>query len=178
LPATKALFQALDFIGVSMYSKAPVDVQPSDFEDYALRMLELELAQMGINLQALLKSGTALLWAEYGLGGGLSRCGDVPAVTPKDIGMFPSSGIHDSYRAATDPWRNLGARAYAKKYHQAALALLADGGQRFRVDGAYLWSLVSWDVEGIHPASSSSEGSYAQPEVAALIRAHNAKNSG
>lgn len=47
------------------------------------------------------------------------------------------------------------------------------GGSRYRVDGLYLWSLASWDVQAIHYASSSSEGSYRDPIIAATITQHN-----
>jgi hypothetical protein len=41
------------------------------------------------------------------------------------------------------------------------------------VDAVYLWALASWDVQAIHYASRSAEGSYRDLVIAALIREHN-----
>ena len=32
---------------------------------------------------------------------------------------------------------------------------------------------MSWDVQGIHPASTSGEGTFAEPGAIALIKEHN-----
>ena len=38
----------------------------------------------------------------------------------------------------------------------------------------FLWNVVSWDVQGIHPASSSGEGTFKDDVVTQWIKEHNA----
>jgi hypothetical protein len=50
--------------------------------------------------------------------------------------------------ASMDPFKRKPAmRAYVNKYYKAAIKLLNMGGVKYRVDGMYLWNLVSWDVQ-------------------------------
>ena len=38
----------------------------------------------------------------------------------------------------------------------------------------FIWNLASWDVQGVYPESTTSEGSYKDAKVAGgLIRRHN-----
>lgn len=38
----------------------------------------------------------------------------------------------------------------------------------------FLWNVVSWDVQGIHPASSSGEGTFKDDVITGWIKEHNA----
>jgi hypothetical protein len=38
------------------------------------------------------------------------------------------------------------------------------------VAGVYVWSVGSFDVFGVHPVSSSSEGSFADPAIISMIK--------
>lgn len=64
--------------------------------------------------------------------------------------------------------------------------LSAGGVDGYKVDAAYIWSVGSWDVQGIHTASAKwntavQQGDwpvangYADAAVTAAIKAHNAK---
>lgn len=50
----------------------------------------------------------------------------------------------------------------------AAVVLLA-----FRCAGAYVWSVGSFDVFGVHPVSSSSQGSFADSSIIAMAKKQN-----
>jgi hypothetical protein len=67
-------------------------------------------------------------------------------------------------------------RDWRRRFYKETSRWLMDGGRaggKYRVDGVYLWALASWDVQAIHYASSSSEGSYRDPVIAQLIKEHN-----
>lgn len=174
LTSFNKLLSAVDFYGVSNYPRAPANVTAANME-YGVWEVDAELAQMGVNLKQLLKSGKKLVWTEFGLGGGISRCGDVPSPTPGDAGYWPDQGITTPYTKKTDPWQNPALRDYRRRFHSAALQVLSKGAIQYPVSHAFLWNIVSWDAQGIHPASSSSEGTYADPVITAAIKAHNSK---
>ncbi len=44
---------------------------------------------------------------------------------------------------------------------------------KFQIDGVFLWSTGSWDVLAVYPESTTAEGSYFDPVVADIVRAHN-----
>eukprot|EP00878_Enallax_costatus_P019655 GHUV01020738.1.p1 GENE.GHUV01020738.1~~GHUV01020738.1.p1 ORF type:complete len:247 (+),score=45.06 GHUV01020738.1:1913-2653(+) len=189
LADTKKLLDTVDFIGVSNYARAPANPQPSDLEGSTAKLLA-EFKAMGINLDPyfLLSSGRsgskAFIWNEYGLGGGISSCGDTPGKDAK-IGLFPWLGVTSSYNQKLDPFKqSAAAKAYLIKYYDSALKVLQSGGVKYRVDGAYLWNVGSWDVQGIHPSSSVWNTSieqgdwpvrngFAVAEVIQAIKSHN-----
>lgn len=191
-PALGKLFDSVDFFGVSNYARAPEDVKPEHIESSAAKQ-EAELAILGFNLKAMYsKPGKFYIMNEFAIGGGISECGNVKATNGRDAGLFPWLGSTVTYTQATDPWENykgpnarVPARDYMRKYYQAALKLLSTGGQKYKFSGAYLWNVVSWDIQGIHPASwengdsnsVQSGRSFADPVTMAMIRDHNAKYS-
>jgi hypothetical protein len=48
--------------------------------------------------------------------------------------------------------------------------LYGGGGPRYKVDGAFIWSVGTFDVAAIHPISTSPEGTYADWEVVKWMR--------
>jgi hypothetical protein len=167
----------VDIIGISNYAVAPAtNVQPVHLES-AIKKLDAELQVLGIKLKSWRsRPGKLFIMNEFGLGGGSSECGDVVSQSPAEAGRTPWLGITKTFNANLNPWASPQLREYAKAYYAAALNLLAAGGANYRVDAAFLWNMVSWDVQDIHPASRSSEGSYGVPEVAAAICAHNRRH--
>uniref|UniRef100_A0A383W7Z6 Glycoside hydrolase family 5 domain-containing protein n=1 Tax=Tetradesmus obliquus TaxID=3088 RepID=A0A383W7Z6_TETOB len=152
-----------------------------DLED-AIWQFDEELKQFGPNLKDLIHNqGKALILSEYGVGGGVHQNGSVPAKTAAEAAQFPFFGIWGSYSPAIDPWnttapedKHIEVRDWRRRFYKETSRWLMDGGgSRYRVDGLYLWSLASWDVQAIHYASSSSEGSYRDPIIAATITQHN-----
>uniref|UniRef100_A0A383VDD3 Glycoside hydrolase family 42 N-terminal domain-containing protein n=1 Tax=Tetradesmus obliquus TaxID=3088 RepID=A0A383VDD3_TETOB len=185
LPDFKRLLQEAQFIGVSNYARAPADVQPSHMEGSTAKLLA-EFAAMGVDTQQLLSSGKQLIWNEFGLGGGIGSCNDVPGIDAR-IGLFPWLGITGSYEQKIDPFKqSLAAKEYLKKYYAAALQLLAAGGGGYPVHGAYMWNVASWDVQGIHTSAAVWNTSvvqadwpvrkgFAVADVAGMIQAHNTR---
>lgn len=41
------------------------------------------------------------------------------------------------------------------------------------VSSVFIWSMASWDVLGVYPESTTSEGSYRDPDVLAALAAYN-----
>jgi hypothetical protein len=186
----------LDFLGISNYMKSGADVTAGHL-DRAMKLAAAELkaasASAALDLgamargqdprrRALGKGPLTLVWSEFGVGGGRSQCGDVPAASGAEAGRWPHVGMYGSWSLESDAWRGPraapDARAYRKAFHQAALDLLAEGGSpEFPLDSAFLWSLTSWDPQAIHPASRAPGGAprsgYYDADIAGAIRAHN-----
>jgi hypothetical protein len=55
-----------------------------------------------------------------------------------------------------------------------AFKLFKLGGIKYKISGVFLWNVVSWDVQGIHPASSSGEGTFRDDVISGWIKEHNA----
>jgi hypothetical protein len=145
-----------------------------------------EFAAMGIDTKQLLPSGKQLIWNEFGLGGGVGSCNDVPGKDAR-IGLFPWLGVTSSYDMKMDPFKqSVAAKEYLKKYYAAALQLLAAGGGKYHVHGAYMWNVASWDVQGIHTSAAVWNTSvvqgdwpvkkgFAVADVVGMIQAHNSR---
>ena len=178
LPDIQRLLASVDVIGVSCYARAGSDPKPEELESCAVKA-DAELAAMGFSLRKWASlPGKRFIFNEVGLGGGISECGDTPARTREEAGRFSWLGSTTTFTAAGNPWRSEAVRGYARDWWGAALRLLKRGGLRYRVDGAFLWNVVSWDVQGIHPASTSGEGSFRDDVIAGWIRQHNAEARG
>lgn len=67
--------------------------------------LDAELTAMGFDARAWRRRpGKRLIWSEFGLGGGVSRCGDTPAKTRATVGRWAHLDVGYPWTAATDPW--------------------------------------------------------------------------
>jgi hypothetical protein len=87
------------------------------------------------------------MFNEFGLGGGMSECGDTPGTDYK-IGLFPWLGVTTSYEQNKDPFKaSPAAKSFLMSYYQAALRLLKQGGGAWPVHHSYIWNCVSWDVQ-------------------------------
>jgi hypothetical protein len=188
----------LDFMGISNYAKSPVNVTTHDL-DKAMKVAAAEIktasAAAALDLGAMARGEDAkrkafgkvpltLLWSEFGIGGGRSMCGDVPVKNAAEAGRWPHAGMYGSWSNESDSWQGPksapDAKAYRRRFHDAALQLLAAGGSaEFPLDSAYLWSLTSWDPQAVHPASRAPGGAprtgYWDAEIASAIKEHNEK---
>jgi hypothetical protein len=182
--AVQRLYDECDFIGMSGYPRFKGSLL--DMED-STRMFDDEAKLFGIDLAELITTGgKELVFNEFGIGGGVSVTGDAPARTVEQASSFPFFGVYGPYTRRLDPWRNYlppyvvsGTREYMHDWYRAASVWLQrKGGPKWRVDHAMLWSLNSWDVLGISVESNTREGSYRDPEAAAIVRAHNLKVRG
>jgi hypothetical protein len=185
VPAIKALIAASDFMGVSNYARASnPTVTPSDIESSTQKIAD-EFTAMGIDLKTALK-GKVFMFNEFGLGGGMSECGDTPGTDYK-IGLFPWLGVTTSYEASKDPFKaSPAAKTFLVNFYQAALRLLKQGGGKWPVHHSYIWNCVSWDVQGIHTASAlwntavdqgdwPVKNGFAVQEVIDMIKTHNSQ---
>ena len=207
-PDAVLFLHSLDFIGFGQYGtpvNPSVTIQgdashlevPSTTYNITC-LLEAELVVLGFDLRGwLAQGGKMLVWGEVGIGGGLSRCGDVPARIAWEAGIFPSLGVTTPFDPKLNPWGNpaaeetkgsngskdmylLGGKVVTtptdmrRLYYDAVLGALAVGEAGYPVGGAFIWSLASWDVQGIHPASKGREGgSYADEYIIHRIKEHN-----
>jgi hypothetical protein len=197
------LLNSLDFIGFGQYGTPVNPTVKFDADEFLLevpsttynitRLLEAELIVLGFDLRGwLAQGGRTLVWGEVGIGGGLSRCGDVPARNAWEAGIFPSLGVTTPFDPKLNPWgasstsENMsdGDRVTNGKvvtptdmrrlYYDAVLRALDVGEAGYPVAGAFIWNLASWDVQAIHPASRGANGgSYADGDVIRRIQEHN-----
>lgn len=184
--AITELFSSLDFIGVSVYPQIPEEFSLGSLEWELLEMQAIIKSQVGVDIASFASRG-ALHILELGWGGGISDNGDVPAVTAAQVAANPWRGIFGAYNAAKDPWMQhipddvyVVTRAWLRKAYSSVLAWLnSGGGPNLRVGDAYVWSLASWDVLGIHWLSYDAMGStYRDNVVANKIAQHNSAISG
>ena len=76
------------------------------------------------------------------------------------------NGIWAVYNTAQDPWKRQDYRDYRRKWFFYLLSFLRTGGSRnVKINAAFVWSVGSFDVAGVHPISTSAEGTYADPEI-------------
>lgn len=183
VPHIKELIAQSDFMGVSNYARAAqATVRPTDIESSTRKIAE-EFGAMGIDLRSALK-GKTFMFNEFGLGGGLSECGDTPGTDHK-IGMFSWLGVTTPYSPEADPFKKSpAAKAFVIDWYKAALRLLRAGGAQWPVHHSYVWNCVSWDVQGIHTASAlwntdveqgdwPVRNGFAVQEVIDMIKQHN-----
>jgi hypothetical protein len=182
------LLNSMDFIGISMYPQVQVNLYPAMLQWEILEMQAVLYAnRLSVDLSSF--SGRGRLYIlEVGWGGGISDAGDQPARTSEQVASFPWLGINTGYDSKKDPWvqfavddTNVPTRIWLRKAYQYLLWWLKNGGgPDFRVSEAYAWSLVSWDVMGIHPASFDSNGvnGYKDRVIGNWIKGHNAAITG
>ncbi|KAI8464122.1 MAG: hypothetical protein J3K34DRAFT_396852 [Monoraphidium minutum] len=140
---TKALLEASDFVGVSGY--API-----------VRPLSLD----------------AISWeTEHGLGGcywDFSVAPDLEFVKIHPwVGIWPSP----AYEPGGDPWMKPDYKKFRREFYSYMVEWAKrGGGPQYQVDGIYTWSVGSFDFNGVHPATSSGSGTYADPEISRSVR--------
>jgi hypothetical protein len=62
-------------------------------------------------------------------------------------------------------------RDYRKKWFYNLLGFLRYGGSpNVKINAAFVWSVGSFDVAGVHPISTSSQGSYADNEIVGWMK--------
>jgi hypothetical protein len=186
LTAISQLFNAIDFIGVSVYPQIPENFGLSDLEKELLEMQAIFKAQIDIDLKTFSNRG-ALHILELGWGGGISDNGDIVATSAAEVANNPWRGIFGAYKVVTDPWKQYIAddapvptRSWLRKAYAAVLPWLrTGGGPSLGVGDAYIWSLASWDVIGIHWLSYDGAGNtYRDNVISNQIIGHNSGISG
>lgn len=158
LPAIKQTYLDSDFISISAYIPVPnPNFQPCELEGLLQRM-DTELKLYNISLAELENGGVSFLWGEYGMGGGASQNGDVPATTAQQAGETPFFGIGSSYSCSKDPFDMCHpnvpnqVREFRRYYYNQTAAYFDKGGCMYHgLEVAYIWGTGSWDVLAIYP---------------------------
>lgn len=135
-----------------------------------------ELGFFGINLNDyLVKKNKPFHLTEQGLGGGQSDGKIAPNLAWVAKHPFWGAWPWIGYTKSEDPWQNPAFMKYREQYY-GLLSKWAQkgGGPNYRVDGIYVWSVGTWDVHGVHPVSSSAQGSFASEKIMQEIRVLNA----
>jgi len=87
------------------------------------------------------------------------------------LSQHVENGIWAVYNTRQDPWQRPDYREYRRTWFKNLVGFLRRGGSRnVRIDGAFVWSVGSFDVAGVHPISSSPEGTYADPRIAGWMQ--------
>eukprot|EP00878_Enallax_costatus_P019257 GHUV01020312.1.p1 GENE.GHUV01020312.1~~GHUV01020312.1.p1 ORF type:complete len:402 (+),score=61.33 GHUV01020312.1:254-1459(+) len=144
--AIQALFQAINFIGISAYpAYTPGSLQ--GFEDTIMSFV-WEIKWLGVDVANLVNvQGKEFILSEYGIGGGSNQNGAVPARTAdvaRDNAYF---GVFGTYDRRFDPWMGYlpntviaDTKQYLEDWYRgAALWLSRKGGPTIRVDAAFIW---------------------------------------
>ncbi len=162
--ALKKLWDACDFIGVSMYQRVSMPPRTEDF-DLAVGLFAGEFHGLGCPLP----SAKPLHFVEVGLGGGGLSESDwkprIPATTAADAARAPYLGSPSATEA--DPWSDPSLKSLRAGYHRSLCHYLADTRQRHPVQRAFLWSFGSWDPQGL------GEPRFADAEIIRDISEHN-----
>lgn len=173
------LFSRLDFISVAGLAPLSPGFSPGDLET-TLQLFAKELGEFGIRLHHLLsKQRMALHWVDFGIGG-LTHDGR-SAVTAADAAQSAPFGVSGQYSQQSDPWSlhsvnssETPVRSFLSYFYEnTAEYFWKQHAYKYEVDAAYLYNYGSWDVQGIHPNSTSAEGSYQFAPVVNVIRYHN-----
>jgi hypothetical protein len=90
------------------------------------------------------------------------RRGEAP--TPEKAVAAPWEG---AAFARNNPWRDMSMRALRRQYHDALLKFLADQPAPWRVSGAFIWSMGSWDP------INEREPEFADSEIVDAVERHN-----
>ena len=181
LGAIKDAYRAADYIGISAYIPMPsANFSLCDFEGLLVRM-DQELSFYNMSLNELTEDlDTKIHYSEYGVGGGTSQNGDVPAKTGDEAAYTPFFGIAGSYSCEKDPFGmcNLNepntVRDYRRRYYNMTSTYFKrDGCQYHGVEVAYIWATGSWNVLASYPGDIGQEGNWSDPVVVDIINEHN-----
>lgn len=174
-----ALFDAVDYVGMSSYPSLFPNFPTSEIEN-AMSQFDFEFGFFGLSLQGLMQHGKKIHLSEYGVGGGSSQNGNVKASSAVDAAKFPFFGVFGAYSSGSDPWNpsdqsgSREVRDYRRYFYTKTLEYLRhERAYKYRVDAAFLWDQSSWDIQGIYPESSTSQGSFRDQALVDLINQHN-----
>ncbi|GBG00356.1 hypothetical protein Rsub_13088 [Raphidocelis subcapitata] len=169
----KALYDAVDVIGVSAYPPLYVGFKMADLNK-PIEMHANELAYSGINLKSLLDSGKKLVISEWGVGGG-TQDGFAVAPSVNYVAQYPFFGLWYPYADYKNPWKRSDYNDYRKYLYRMTADYLSNGGGTYPIDKVYVWTAGSWDALGVHFQSSDGSGSWADNEIIDLVKNHNSK---
>ena len=161
--ALNALWQEIDFIGVSMYQRMSVPPTALDFAAN-LERFAVEFAGLGAPLPA----GKELRLVEVGLGGGGMAPDGTFSSPAKELAHLARAPFQGTSEKDKNPWKRPEFQAYRRQYHAALCDFLRTQPARWLVSVGVLWSFGSWDPHGVDGAD------FADAEIVKRIQEHNA----
>lgn len=166
----KELLDANDYLALSAYGSGyPVKGLRWTDMKVPLQTLAYEMGFFGIPLQQYVAK-KPVLYVEQGLGGVL-KYGMLPAPDLATVVRYPFSGNWpvDGYSREVDPWQRGDFKAYRREFYKATLEFLS----KDVVGGIFVWSVGSFDVFGVHPASTTGKGSFSDPDIISSVKRAN-----
>ena len=159
----RALWDKVDFIGISLYHGVSSSPKPSDF-DYALGSFAGEFQGIGCPLPP----QKPIHIVEIGIGGGGQSKDDwqpvIPAPTSAQALASPYLGTHEIQK---NPWALPELAKARRDYFNAFLEFASLPRERHPIEAISLWSFGSWDVHGIETPI------FGDAQVSEKIRAFN-----
>lgn len=157
----KRVLMNCDVIGISHYAPMPLGTISAANFDTPINTAAFELNVWEIDLHGIIANGNKdFIFSEVGLGGG-DQDSKLPAADLQSLAGHPSLGIWGKYNVGQDPWKRYDYAHYRRRWFFGLITWLRGGGSpKWKINGAFIWSVGSWDVAGVHPISTSEQGSY------------------
>lgn len=158
----RKLWDACDFIGVSMYQKMSV---PPRADDIALNVGQFAGEFFGLGCA--LPEAKPLHFVEFGLGGGgqwPDESFHTPALNVEAAARTPFVGTNNPEE---NPWVAPAMVELRRQTYAAFCDYLARPMTRYPVRAAYSWSYGSWDVQGL------TNPSFADEQIIQRLQEHN-----
>lgn len=176
--ALQKLLKSIGFLGVSAYPnlKPSLDgsIDPAQF-DQILDSLSAEFKQKGIDLRRD-ASHLEFDFSEVGIGGST----DYVSIAQTYDGALTNTwaGLHGPFNPRRNPWSSSITRKAGEAFYCALGQYLSgQNTYRWKVRGAFLWNLASWDIQAIYHSSYAAEdddpGSYFVPSIVRQISRYN-----
>ena len=165
----RTLLKSSDFLGVSAYLQADPYPFPAMFDD-AFNEVNHELGQIGIDLK-IDTPNLAFAFTEIGIGGGIKE--GQAGRNRKECTGSTWDGIGSAYDVSKDPWQISDCRAARREFYCAAQHYLSEPFT-WKIRQAYIWNSGSWDVQGISPGATASDGKgYGDPDIIKSLAEYN-----
>ena len=188
----QALFSTIDFFGTSYYPPLNEGFQLKDME-VNLEIFDRELSLFGIgsvplalsttllsplsnyqkqpvDMKQQIASGKKFFFKEWGLGGGTFKGNGGLAESAQDAANNPYYHVNLPYTKDNNPWGKPDVKAYRDFWLDQSLKYLGQGGIKYKISGAFVWNLVSFDFQGV--TQGKDEFVYS-PDLTAKVSAFN-----
>ncbi|EFJ48011.1 hypothetical protein VOLCADRAFT_91598 [Volvox carteri f. nagariensis] len=177
LRALQDLFEKIDFLGISAYAALDDPNFPmTALQNAAFTFFGEMRNDVGLDAAAILRRRRIdLHYSEFGMGGGASPLGTVPARSPEQAARMPFYGIIKTHMQTCRRFpRQM--KSFLHSFFRKTMDWLAQGGgPTYFVSHCFLWGMGSWDVLGIYPESTTPQGSYRDATVVQAVQTHNAR---
>ncbi|KAI3632670.1 hypothetical protein MIR68_009312 [Amoeboaphelidium protococcarum] len=163
--AIAALYDRLDFFGISSYPSLTPNFETRDLEAAAYQFDE-ESKLFGVDTKALIAKGKQFYFFEYGVGGGQSQHGNETAANATMAARYPFFTV---FNHSINPWENKDVNDYRKYYYEQTAKYLSGNapGAQYKVSGVFTWNLGSYDFQGI------STKNFYDEDMVQLVKKHN-----